>query len=189
MRRSYQKRNMAYRAGPSTSSSTCLGLAHKWFTQCHDQHSSCFSHCPLTTDGRTFCPSRLTDVSPSGSDLEKWRLHIASDEGINGLYVTLSHYWGSSQSLRLTSSTLKSMESGSGMSCLPKTFRDAILLAGVFKIRYIWIDSLCIYSHRTATKHLGIMRFAPQVFEGFNITTYLCSKTRQFSKKKRRSTM
>jgi Heterokaryon incompatibility protein (HET) len=34
----------------------------------------------------------------------------------------------------------------------------------------LWIDAICIYSHRTATKHLGTMRFAPQFFEGFNFT-------------------
>jgi hypothetical protein len=35
--------------------------------------------------------------------------------------------------------------------------------------RTLWIDSICIYSHRTATKHLGTLRFAPQFFEGFNL--------------------
>ncbi len=34
----------------------------------------------------------------------------------------------------------------------------------------LWIDMPCTYSHRTATKHLGTMRFAPQFFEGFNFT-------------------
>jgi hypothetical protein len=73
-----------------------------------------------------------------------WKLHITSDEGINGAYMTLSHCWSLSQSLRLTASTLESMESGLEMSCLPTTFRDAILVARALKIRYLWTDSLCI---------------------------------------------
>jgi hypothetical protein len=34
--------------------------------------------------------------------------------------------------------------------------------------KVIWIDALCIYSHRTTMKDLGILRFAPQFSEGFN---------------------
>jgi hypothetical protein len=37
-------------------------------------------------------------------------------------------------------------------------------------VRTLWIDAICTYSHRTATKHLGTLRFAPQFFEGFNFT-------------------
>jgi hypothetical protein len=36
--------------------------------------------------------------------------------------------------------------------------------------RLVWVDAICIYSHRTATTHLGTVRFAPQFFEGFNFT-------------------
>ena len=36
--------------------------------------------------------------------------------------------------------------------------------------RIMWIDQICMYSHRTAMKHLGILRFAPQFFEGFSFT-------------------
>ena len=34
--------------------------------------------------------------------------------------------------------------------------------------RWIWIDAVCIYSHRSAMKDLGIMRFTIQSCEGFN---------------------
>jgi hypothetical protein len=36
--------------------------------------------------------------------------------------------------------------------------------------RRLWADEIRIYSHRTAMKHLGIIKFVPQVFEGFNVT-------------------
>jgi hypothetical protein len=44
----------------------------------------------------------------------------------------------------------------------------------------IWVDAVCIYSHRTATKYVGTMRFAPQFFEGFNFT-YLISYIWQYN--------
>jgi hypothetical protein len=88
--------------------------------------------------------SRGNSKQRMGWVTKTWKLHITSDEGINGAYMTLSHCWSLSQSLRLTASTLESMESGLEMSCLPTTFRDAILVARALKIRYLWTDSLCI---------------------------------------------
>jgi hypothetical protein len=43
-----------------------------------------------------------------------------------------------------------------------------------------WIDAICTYSHRTATKRLGTLRFTPQVSEGFNYT-YLATAIRVMS--------
>jgi hypothetical protein len=34
--------------------------------------------------------------------------------------------------------------------------------------RILWVDALCIYSHRTTMKYLGTLRFPPQFFEGFH---------------------
>jgi hypothetical protein len=42
-----------------------------------------------------------------------------------------------------------------------------------------WIDALCIYSHRTAMKHLRTLRFEPQFFEGVNFT-HLASRIGQY---------
>ena len=32
----------------------------------------------------------------------------------------------------------------------------------------LWVDALCIYSHRTKMNHLGILKFVSQFSEGFN---------------------
>jgi hypothetical protein len=34
----------------------------------------------------------------------------------------------------------------------------------------IWCDALCVYSYRTAMKHLKNLRFMPQFSEGFNLS-------------------
>jgi len=43
-----------------------------------------------------------------------------------------------------TASTLRAYLQGIPISKLPKTFREAIIIAKRLKIRYLWIDSLCI---------------------------------------------
>jgi hypothetical protein len=148
-----------------------------------------------------------TFVNDFGQDVHK--------EGVFSLtYEALSYTWGDRQppayiyveNRRVT--VTKNLEAA--LRCI----------RGRDYIRSLWVDAICIYSHGTATKHLGTMRFAPQFFEGFNfthlvsqiwqyilpyfqfeiyryafpilrldITTYPCSETRQFSLRRRRSTM
>ncbi|KAF2036515.1 heterokaryon incompatibility, partial [Setomelanomma holmii] len=49
---------------------------------------------------------------------------------------------------------------GTPISDLPKTFRDAILVAKKCNIRYLWIDSLCIFQDNLEDWHVeaGHMR-------------------------------
>jgi hypothetical protein len=60
---------------------------------------------------------------------------------------------------------------GNGSGGIPYTRHLSCLLGRV--------DLLCTYSHRTATKYLGIVRFAPQFFEGFNFT-HLASQSGKY---------
>lgn len=59
-------------------------------------------------------------------------------------YITLSHRWGSSDFIKLTTDNLSELSMHSPVSILPKTFQDALFAAQQLNIRYIWIDSLCI---------------------------------------------
>lgn len=59
-------------------------------------------------------------------------------------YITLSHRWGSSNLMKLTTDNLSELTRHSPVSILPKTFQDALFAAQQLHIRYIWIDSLCI---------------------------------------------
>lgn len=88
--------------------------------------------------------------------------------GEMGQYTTLSHCWGKAQPLTTTSATLEERLQGIPLTLLPQTFREAIHLTRKFQIQYLWIDSLCIYSYRTAMKHLRNLRFMPQFSEGFD---------------------
>ena len=90
-----------------------------------------------------YSPTRLLQIGqPSG---EKIRLLLnPKREGTKVQYATLSHCWGNSHILKLTSKSLKYLQEGIAISELGQTFQDAIFTAGSLGIQFIWIDSLCI---------------------------------------------
>ena len=56
----------------------------------------------------------------------------------------LSHCWGSSTFLTLTSTTLQLLTKAIPISELRQTFQDAIVATRLLGVEFIWIDSLCI---------------------------------------------
>jgi hypothetical protein len=67
----------------------------------------------------------------------------------NGDYVTLSYCWGSKQRYVTTTETLPSFLSRIEEDKLPSTIQDAIRLTRALRIRFLWIDSLCILQGST----------------------------------------
>lgn len=65
-------------------------------------------------------------------------------------YICLSHRWGASTHLcQTTIESLPAHLEGILWNRLPKTFQDAAKVAVWLKIKYIWIDSLCIIQDST----------------------------------------
>jgi hypothetical protein len=62
----------------------------------------------------------------------------------HGQYVALSYRWGSPIPFITTKKTLRSRRDKIMFKSLPKTFRDAVIVTRALKIRYLWIDALCI---------------------------------------------
>lgn len=72
---------------------------------------------------------------------------LAKESRSSALYVTLSHRWGSAKFTRLLKKNKDDFLNEIPFDVLPQTFKDAIDLATKLerdRIRYIWIDSLCI---------------------------------------------
>jgi hypothetical protein len=59
-------------------------------------------------------------------------------------YATLSHCWGQSRYFVLERDTIQQFMERIPSSALSKTFLDAMHIARILEIQYIWIDSLCI---------------------------------------------
>jgi Heterokaryon incompatibility protein (HET) len=60
-------------------------------------------------------------------------------------FIYLSACWGRDFALRLTRSNYSRLQKEITLDVLPKTIRDAILVARALHIPYIWVDSLCIF--------------------------------------------
>ena len=74
----------------------------------------------------------------------KIHLCISHEEHPDGRYAALSHCWGSKPILRLTTANIGNLRTEIHVSSLPKSFRDAITVVRRLRVRYLWIDSLCI---------------------------------------------
>lgn len=87
-------------------------------------------------------PARLLDLSTYGMiklidcapKLAEERVH----------YVALSHRWGASQHLTLTTQTESQWRGGLSLECLPQTFRDAVFITRQLGFSFLWIDALTI---------------------------------------------
>ncbi|KAH8886378.1 HET-domain-containing protein, partial [Thozetella sp. PMI_491] len=88
-------------------------------------------------------PTRVIDV---GDKMDQTTVRLVETHGTRNNYAALSHCWGppNKQPLRTVKATFQQHLLGISLSQLPKTFRDAVAIARLVKLRYLWIDSLCI---------------------------------------------
>ncbi|RYO38006.1 hypothetical protein AA0111_g2645 [Alternaria arborescens] len=92
----------------------------------------------------TYCPTRLLEIDQP--EANKLRLRLCSELDNTLLqYATLSHCWGTSKTLRLTSDSFQRFRDGVDVSELAKTFQDAVFAAKSLGIKLLWIDSFCIF--------------------------------------------
>lgn len=85
-------------------------------------------------------PTRVICV---GDTLTDPYLH-ESASGEKGVWAALSYCWGKVRTMTTTTASISERKSGFALDTLPKTCRDAILVARALSIPYIWIDSFCI---------------------------------------------
>lgn len=72
-------------------------------------------------------------------------IRLCEPGSITGRYAALSYCWGGSLPIKLDSSTAPGLKSKIELDLLPRTFQDAIYVCQRLSIRYLWIDSLCIF--------------------------------------------
>ncbi|KAF3765645.1 HET-domain-containing protein, partial [Cryphonectria parasitica EP155] len=107
-----------------------------WIGLCGQTHPQC------RTGVSERLPTRVLDLGePDGSVLV--RLY-EPPSGANARYVALSYCWGQAGNLTTTTRTIAARKTEISWALLPKTFRDAVLIARGLGVRYLWIDSLCI---------------------------------------------
>jgi hypothetical protein len=76
-------------------------------------------------------------------DVETRCLHKTDGAQLDD-YAALSYCWGGDQHFKTTRANLKSTLGGAPLNNLPQTLLDAVHVCRQLKIRYLWIDALCI---------------------------------------------
>jgi hypothetical protein len=126
-----------------------VGWAKYLLNQCVNNHAKC----QYSMSGRKYdddeleclLPTRVIDLNEAGSTGQPY---VLVTNGRRGRYAALSYCWGASTHITatplLTKSTIMDFQSGLPLQKLPKTIRDAMLVAKDAGIRYLWVDRLCI---------------------------------------------
>jgi hypothetical protein len=111
-----------------------IDRAREWYKDCKETHSSCRRIAsPL--------PKRVLDLALKAST-GAVTLYESRNEIVE--YATLSYSWGTSLPLTTTSSNIEQHRNGLSVESLPQTLRDAVRIAQLLDLRYLWIDALCI---------------------------------------------
>jgi len=105
-----------------------------WIKTCQENHQRCQEYM------ETKLPIRLIEVGDSET-LPKLR---RSSPGEIGQYLALSYCWGGAQTGQATKANLREYEKAIPMVSLPQTIRDAFQITKQLRIKYLWVDSLCI---------------------------------------------
>ncbi|KAK1508887.1 hypothetical protein CABS01_08117, partial [Colletotrichum abscissum] len=121
---------------------THLNILNRWVKGCNEAQ-----HLP---NRKSFIPSRLLLV---GDEDTRFVRLISKPESKSGSvnYIALSHRWGNDSStegkfVTTTTDNIHVIASALGIDddYLPKTFLDAVVITRRLKVKYLWIDSLCI---------------------------------------------
>jgi hypothetical protein len=127
----------------STGDPKVMELGLKWLGTCQNFHTQCEAIDETRQQG--YFPSRLLDVgTPECGTVRLIRTDV--EPPVKGSrYATLSHCWGQHVPfIRLTADSMASLMTLIPPESLPRSFKDAMITCWRLRIRFLWIDSLCI---------------------------------------------
>ena len=130
----------------NTGSPETWKIAQTWFQDCLDNHQKCRRG--VGVDHQRRLPSRLLDLSKETPSTI--RLQNTEDLPEFTQYTTLSHCWGSSKLITLTSDSEAGLRQGIEISTLSRTFQEAVEVSRKLGVWYLWIDSICIFQDSRA---------------------------------------
>ncbi|KAH9211176.1 heterokaryon incompatibility protein-domain-containing protein [Leptodontidium sp. 2 PMI_412] len=126
----------------SSESDQCIQIARHWLDQCEQDHSA-------TCQNDYVCnlPTRLVDLGSLEESVPPKLISTAAknfSKSTKVKYTALSYCWGKKPFFKTTPTNMDSLMSSIPWDGLPKTVRDAITLTRKLRIRYLWVDCLCI---------------------------------------------
>ncbi|KAI8649314.1 hypothetical protein LRP88_11507 [Fusarium phalaenopsidis] len=127
----------------SFSDETAFAASQRALSYLADRVNNCKrNHAKCHKESQWF-PTRALHVQKLNSIIS---VKVVSREDVpSGIeYITLSHRWGDSEQLTLTSDTLVTFSEGIPAERLPRLFSETAQVAHQLNVPYLWIDSLCI---------------------------------------------
>lgn len=120
-----------------------LSLGREWLKDCIAKHTTCDFHVDYTTG---FLPTRLLNVGRQG---ERSICLVLTEDLLKRTktvgYATLSYCWGErAHTASTTDENFGQRLAAIPIRLLPKTIQDAIHITRALKIRYLWVDALCV---------------------------------------------
>ncbi|KAF2812972.1 HET-domain-containing protein [Mytilinidion resinicola] len=163
---------------PSSNCPEAYTLLRRWIGTCVQNHQICretLSRALVDETTPPVLPTRILDIWPGNSRDPR----LIETHGSTGYYAALSHCWPPphKRPIMTTLENYEDRKAGIPWATIPLAYQHAIVAAREIGLTYLWIDSLCIYSHRSSIKPRRILRFAPQFSESFHADpcTYLAS--------------
>ncbi|GAP91688.2 putative heterokaryon incompatibility protein [Rosellinia necatrix] len=123
--------------GQSTDGKESLEFISEQIQICRQSHPRC------QVASANWYPTRLLQATVVNGVIEL-RIVEPAETPLIGPYITLSHCWGGQQPLQLTTKNKEELKKSVPLEHVPKLYMDSINVALGLKVRYIWIDSLCI---------------------------------------------
>ncbi|KAF4459522.1 hypothetical protein FALBO_13724 [Fusarium albosuccineum] len=159
------------------------GLVRNWTDDCLNKHATCRERDIL----HPTLPTRLLDLGNADSD--RWAIvETKGDIHEYGKYVTLSHRWAENTPKLLRRGVYQLQHSCQDTQ-LPRHYQDIMSICRALPIRYLWIDSLCIFqdSDDDFRSEAGIMA---DIYQNSFLTLSICwdySATSLFRSSRRRT--
>ena len=121
-----------------TRSESSLKVADDWLKECTSSHSGC-----NTGQSDYWIPKRLLDIGSLTTDLVSLKAREALPENIR--YIALRYCWGTTSFFQLSKDSFPMLLDGVSLEEFPKTIRNAIEVTRCLEVRFLWVDSLCMF--------------------------------------------
>ncbi|KAI5358908.1 putative heterokaryon incompatibility [Septoria linicola] len=139
--------------GQTSQSEQSVALAQSWLEKCVSNRDGRHTECSRSAKASSL-PRRVLDldsIASTGrvklvcpydtSDLPETQYK----EHVNDKYITLSHKWEKMVLPVLLDSNIQDrVDEGLDFATLPETFKQAVVTASWFNVRWLYIDCLCI---------------------------------------------
>lgn len=157
---------------PDVYSWESFAWARELLQNCEQKHKRCDKARRCNAPKKQFIPTRLIDVR-----FHRDLVRVVDSRDVQSWWCCLSYVWGEGhRQVRTTKETLAAHKDGLPLAFLPPTIRDAIIVARWLRVRYIWIDSLCIIQDdpEDVKRELGLM---PDIYRLAIVTICAASAT------------